>query len=64
MTSKLTGTHTWGWYCELPRATHNPHALNNTTMTITRMTTTQSVSESYQGEMLFLNSGFWPDFIN
>jgi hypothetical protein len=63
MSSRLAGTHRWGLYAELSRATHKPHALNSDTKTISKMTTTQNVSESYQGEMVFLNSGFWLDLI-
>ncbi len=63
MSNRLAGTHRWGLYAELSLATHRPQALNSDTITISKMTTTQNVSESYQGEMVFLNKGLRSDLI-
>jgi hypothetical protein len=63
MSNRLNGTHRWGLYAELSRTVHNPQTLNSNTTTISKITTTQNVSESYQGEMVFLKSGLWSDLI-
>lgn len=57
MINRQAGTHRWELYAELSRASHKPHTLNSDTTSISRMTTIHNVSESYQGEMLFLNKG-------
>jgi len=63
MSNRLAGTQRWGLYAEFSRATHKPQTLNSDTKTISKMTTTQNVSESYQGEMVFLNSGLRSNLI-
>jgi len=63
MSNRLVGNHRWEVYSELTCATHKPQTLNSDTITIKKMTTTHNVSESYQGEMVFLNKGLWSNLI-
>jgi len=57
MRERITGTPAWKWYSGLLRATHMPTALNSNTISISTIIPAQSISESYHGEMVFLNSG-------
>ena len=63
MSNRPAGTHKWGLYSELSRATHKPQTLNSDTTIISKMITAHNASESYQGEMVFLNSGVWSNLI-
>jgi len=63
MSNRLTGTHRCEWYSEFSRTNQIPQELNSNTITINTITTTQSASESYQGEMVFLNNGLRSNLI-